>query len=317
MTTLQRMICTLLVLCCCTILDARNVSATNQIIATVDNSIITQRQLDLAINEAHMLLQQQQKKAPPASDLRKLVLKQLINDRVQLQFAKSRHIDATPEETKQFIQQVAKEHHQSTEKIMQMLTQSGYSMEAAQQKMRDQYLITKTQHMVIRPQVNITAEQVKKLQQQFSREQASTNYHLIDLRINLPDQANPAQQLAAQQQANKLRSQAISQQTSLQALAKQQPSNSAIHVADLGTRSAADIPGIFQPSLQLKPGNISQPITASNGIHLLQMVARTAGEPMTEQQAYQLAFQRQFNDRLQQWLNDLREQSYVDIKQDA
>jgi peptidyl-prolyl cis-trans isomerase SurA len=316
-TTIQRIICTLTILCCCTITDARNLATSNQIIATVDNGIITQRQLNLATNEAHALLKQQQKPAPSANELRKVVLAQLINDSVQLQFAKSHHIEASPEEANQFIQQVAKEHHQSTDNIIQLLTQSGYSKEGAQQKLRDQLLITKTQRMVIAPQITITADQIKALQHQWSRQQASTNYHLMDLRIALPDQANPAQQRAAEQQANKLRSQAISKQTSLQALAKQQPSNSAIHVVDLGTRAATEIPSIFQPGLQLKPGEISQPITANNGIHLLQMVARTGGESMTKQQAYQLAFQRQFEDRLQRWLNDLREQSYIDIKKDA
>jgi peptidyl-prolyl cis-trans isomerase SurA len=305
------LICVLTMLCCCTITHAR---IENRMVATVGNHIITSQQLQNSINEAKAMLTQHKQQPPSDGKLRTMMLQQMINETIQLQFAKARDIKASQEETDQFIENVAAENKQSPADIITMLTDSGYSPEQARQKMQDQWLLVKTQRMVIAPQVAITPAQTKQIQQQFAAQQPPTSYHLGDLLIALPEQPTAAQHDTAQQQAKHLRQQALSQSVSLEQLAQQQPATSPAHFSDLGVRPADDIPDAFQPALSLQTSDISQPIAADNGIHVLQMLARHDAQTMSAQQAYQWLYQQQFTERLTAWIETLRADSYIDIK---
>tara|TARA_A100001015_G_scaffold186405_1_gene207496 strand:+ start:1031 stop:1969 length:939 start_codon:yes stop_codon:yes gene_type:complete len=311
MTFTQRLICVLTLLCCCTITHAR---LENHMVATVGNQIITSQQLQNNINEAKAILVERKQQPPSDHKLRTMILQQMIDETIQLQFAKARGIEATQEETDQFIENVAAENKQNPADIITMLTDSGYSPEQARQKMQDQWLLVKTQRMVIAPQVTITPAQTKQIQQQFAAQQPPTSYHLGDLLIALPEQATAAQRDAAHQQAEHLRQQALSESVGLEELAQQQPATSTARYTDLGVRPANDIPGVFHTALSLQTSDISQPIAADNGIHVLQMLARHDAQTMSPQQAYQWLYQQQFTEHLAAWIETLRADSYIDIK---
>lgn len=320
MTTLQRL-CILTILCFSTMIHATDAPAppphNNRIVAIVGNSVITQHQLNLAMHEAQTLLQQQKRPLPNDPELHHIILSQLINNRVQSQLAQSNHIHASDKETQAFIDQIAKQNHQHIKDIMDLLYQSGYTKKEAMQKMQEQLIIHETEEMAINPKINVLDTQVQQLQKQYANEQPEASYHLTDLRITLPEQAKPEARQATQKKAEALRSQAMSQHISLQEIAAKNAHDSTMSFQDLGVRQASDIPGIFHDSLTLDSGAISLPIMASNGYHLLQMVGRKRPMALSKQQAYQILYQRQFSEQLQRWLNELRDQTYVEIKPDV
>jgi peptidyl-prolyl cis-trans isomerase SurA len=68
----------------------------------------------------------------------------------------------------------------------------------------------------------------------------------------------------------------------------------------------------------LSAGNISEPIKTSSGYHLLKVVDRVAQRQVNLEDDWdaleELARQKKVSDRLEAWLNDLREEIYVDIR---
>lgn len=80
-------------------------------------------------------------------------------------------------------------------------------------------------------------------------------------------------------------------------------------------------PNVFTPSfrdtaLRLNAGEISQPFRSNFGWHIMKMLdKRTTDttEQANEQRAQQLIYQRKFNDEAQSWLNELREDAYIEI----
>jgi peptidyl-prolyl cis-trans isomerase SurA len=80
-------------------------------------------------------------------------------------------------------------------------------------------------------------------------------------------------------------------------------------------------PNIYAPAfrdtaLRLEKGQISEPFRSTFGWHIMKMVdKRTTDttEQTNEKRARQIIYNRKFNDEAQSWLNELREDAYIEI----
>jgi peptidyl-prolyl cis-trans isomerase SurA len=77
------------------------------------------------------------------------------------------------------------------------------------------------------------------------------------------------------------------------------------------------VPEFERAYSSLKPGEISQPIRTAFGYHLIQVLERRTADMSPErlrQQARQALRERKSDDAYQQWLRQLRDQTYVDMR---
>lgn len=93
--------------------------------------------------------------------------------------------------------------------------------------------------------------------------------------------------------------------------------SSASRGGDLGWMSPGQLVGEFERAMaQLKPGEVSQPVQTRFGVHLIQVVNRRSKDVGDERQrlaARQQIHARKAEERLQQWLRELRDQAYVEV----
>ena len=93
--------------------------------------------------------------------------------------------------------------------------------------------------------------------------------------------------------------------------------SSAKEGGNLGWMTPGQLVGEFEDAMnQLKPGEISQPVQTRFGVHLIQVVERRTKDIGDQQQrlnARQQIHQRKAEERMQQWLRELRDQAYVEI----
>ena len=94
---------------------------------------------------------------------------------------------------------------------------------------------------------------------------------------------------------------------------------SASNGGDMEWVSPGDTVPEFDRAMQNTPiGSISQPIRTQFGWHILQVLDRRQqdmGERMQDAQARQILFRRKFEEELQNWLREIREEAYVEIKE--
>ena len=82
------------------------------------------------------------------------------------------------------------------------------------------------------------------------------------------------------------------------------------------------LPGQFVPEFeammtQIDIGDISMPFRSQFGWHILQVLERRRedmSEQMLRSQARNLLHKRRYEEELQTWLREIRDQAYVDIK---
>ncbi|WP_346350925.1 peptidylprolyl isomerase SurA [Oceanimonas sp. AH20CE76] len=92
---------------------------------------------------------------------------------------------------------------------------------------------------------------------------------------------------------------------------------SAVNGGDLGWASPELYVSSFRDTVtQLQPGELSAPFRSEHGWHLVRLEdkrVQDATEQATEQRAYQLIFNRRFNEEVQTWLDELKDQAYIRI----
>ncbi|WP_116475668.1 peptidylprolyl isomerase SurA [Zobellella maritima] len=108
-------------------------------------------------------------------------------------------------------------------------------------------------------------------------------------------------------------------QATMASLAEQysEDPGSAINGGDLGWAAPEMYVSTFRDTVnQLEVGQLSEPFRSEHGWHLVRLDDRRvldATEQATEQRAYQLIFNRRFNEEVQTWLDELRDEAYIRI----
>jgi peptidyl-prolyl cis-trans isomerase SurA len=287
-------------------------AAGNRIVAIVNDHVITQQALNHAIIDAQHMAKAHHQALPRGRELHQMILNQLISQRLVLDFAKDHEITVTTKEVARFTARVAQQQKLSVAQYRAKMHKIGISGERLDKKMRDQLLLIKTQQLVIGPQITISDAQIKQLQEQFAHQQNRQHIHLLDLKFSLPDNASPEQIKAAIRYAQHLRQKAIKNKDNLASLAKKHAS-STVHFTDLGTLTPNQIPVLYLPIVaRLNAQQISNPISAPNGVHLIQRLG-TATKTLSADQARDILRQRQFNETLETWVDTLRAEAYVKI----
>ena len=132
------------------------VTPLNRIVAVVNDEIITQTELDSAIDQFQQQLIANKDAPPPPNKLRDEVLQQLINYHLQKQMAARYDIKPTDEELDQTIEQIAKSHNMTVEQLKQQLQAQHLNYTEFRQKLYDQLVINKLQQQMVMGKVKVT-----------------------------------------------------------------------------------------------------------------------------------------------------------------
>lgn len=125
----------------------------------------------------------------------------------------------------------------------------------------------------------------------------------------------------AKEVLDKYRRQILNGDKDFAELAKQHSEDpgSAIKGGELGWADPSlYVPAFKDEVLRLEMREISQPFRSVHGWHIVQLIGkRTADitDQANKQRAYQIIFNRRFNEEREAWVNELREEAYIQIMQ--
>ena len=92
---------------------------------------------------------------------------------------------------------------------------------------------------------------------------------------------------------------------------------SAVQGGDLGWASADIYDPAFRDQVNhLQRGELSQPFRSSHGWHIVQLTDRRkqdATDESMKNRAYQIIYNRRFTEEAQTWLDELRDEAYINI----
>lgn len=262
----------------------------NRVVAVVNNSVITQSELNEATFKAKQSLAASNN--PNAIDNTKLqqqVLQNLINEKLILSLAKQAHIQVSDDQVNAAIERIAAGNHLTISQLKQALQQHGLTYEGYSKMIHNQMLMHQVEQAAIGAKVTVTPATMAAAKKQLaSMAGAQQQYHVLD---NVSSTKTTAEQnMLAMKQGKTVSS-----------------------TNDLGWQAANTLPNLFLTQLKnMSAGDIVGPLKAPNGYHVIKLVG-VRGPQLTDAQLKNIAYQMEFQKAADAWLQKMRKTAYIKI----
>lgn len=279
--TLASLVLSLVPLCA---VQAQTARAADYIVAVVNSEPITNSELGAEVLRVTHNLQQQKQPVPPATELRKLVLERLINERAQLQLAAETGI-RTDAATVDFAEQaVARQGGMDVNELHKRLAQEGTTVEAFRARLRDQQTLERLYEREVGNRNRVSEQDLDQYLadlQANNKDPFAQDINLAQLLVAVPEKASAEQAATLFLQAKKLLDR-IRNGESFEALVQQYSAADRKNDGQLGLRRGDRYPAIFVLATKDVPvGGVSEVVRSGAGFHILKVVERRAPEKLT------------------------------------
>lgn len=292
----------------------------DQVVAIVNDDVISRSELDHAINNARMMLTSEHTSSPSSSILQKQVLDQLINKKLQLQIAKQSGIDVTDKDLNAAIHRIAESNHISIEELFDHINQDGMSTSEYKHEIHDQMTMQRLQQQEVASKISVSDDEIANFIRSRSWQMnATSEYHLQDILIPLSDTPSSDDVTTAKKRADAVLTK-LNKGLSFDAAAQAESGGSqALQGGDLGWRKLPEIPSAFAEQVaSMKPNQIVGPIQTPNGFHIIRLaeVRQVKGKDNapSRKQIETMLLQQKFEEAVQNWSSKLRGQAFVVTK---
>jgi peptidyl-prolyl cis-trans isomerase SurA len=301
------------------------VTPLDSIVAVVNDDVILKSELDEAMKQAIDTLKSRNVAMPPQEILQQQVLESLVVKRLQLVMAQRMNLTVDDQRLNQALEAFARRNGMnSLSALKKSLEKQGKDYNRFREDVREEITLSDLHQRMVGPLVNVSEQEIDNFLANLQAQgQMEVEYHLAHILIATPQAASSEQIAAIQKKAEgvlaSLRSGADFARTAVE---KSQGSN-ALTGGDMGWIKAQQLPSLFSnvvPSMH--PGEISDLIRSTSGFHIIKLVdvrtntARSHGTDIKQmqEQARQAIYQRKFQEQMEQWLRQLREEAYVEIR---
>lgn len=294
-----------------------NVQSLDKMVAVINDDVITQSELNHAINNTRLQLTQERAAIPTDDALRKQVLEQLINKKVQLQMAKTMGIQVTDTELDKAIRHIAEQNNMTPQDMYSRINQDGMTTTEYRNEMRSQMIMQRLQQQEVASRITISPHELSNFIRSHTWQMnRSKEYHLQDILIPVSDTPSPQELSAAKKRANEILAQ-LKHGTKFEDVAQTDSSGSnALQGGDLGWRKIAEIPSAFSERVtSMKDNQLSGPIQTPNGYHIIRLLGVRTGEghqPKPDRKVIEsLLLQQKFEEAVQNWVSKIRGQAFI------
>lgn len=290
-------------------------------IAIVNRTVITESELMNESRDIVRNLSAQGIQLPPANQLYKQVLEQMILKQAQEDLASQLGIRIRDEEVNERLQAIAQQNNLDLTTLRQRLeTQEPGSFTRLRDSVRDELSIEELRNQEVVQRIRVTPEEVKNfVNRKIGNTGNTTRYKVQHLLIALPESPTPEQISTTRDKAKMVWQNLKNGDDFAQLAIRYSADSKALSGGDLGWLETSELPGFLEDTIVgLGEGNISEPVQSGLGFHIVKVNGIEKNSNTTipadvEQQAIRVLRQQKGNSLYEQWLRRVRDEAYVNI----
>lgn len=263
-----------LALACCmsTLQAAPAIEAIDQIVAVVNDEVITRGELEQRYQVAVQQLRRQNIQQPPRNLLLKQTLERMVTERALLQHAKNTGIRLEPLQIERTIERIAQQNNLGIEGLKQALARDGISFERFRENISNEMLIARARERQVESKLNISDAEIDSYLQSQSTLGHDEEFHISHILVTVPENASPEQTQERRERAQKILDELGKGVDFAQLSASYSDAPNALDGGILGWRNAGQIPTLFLDALRnLKPGEVTELLKSPNGFHVIKL----------------------------------------------
>lgn len=265
------------------------VTGMDRIVAVVDQSVITEHELQERIRIVSAQLEKQGAKLPEQGVLEKQILERLIVDRLQLDYAAQTGLRVDDGQLDKTIQRIAEQNKLSVAEFQKALEADGINFRKFREDIRNEVIIAKLREREVDNRINVTEAEVDNfLTTQSSRQDAQDEFELSHILIRTPEDSTPEQLQKLRAKAEQALKQLQGGTDFAQVSASFSDAPNALEGGGLGWKTSTQVPALFLDALKtMQPGQVSPILRSPNGFHILKMTNRRGGSsPLVIEQTH-------------------------------
>lgn len=248
------------------------------IVAIVNQELVTAGELESRLNQVRENARRANAQLPPAEALRKQVLDALIDERVQITFARDSGQRVDDTELERAVANVAAQNQLTPAQLRERLRREGVDYLRFRNNVRDQLLLERTREREVQSRIRVTDTEIENwLDAQRASAGAATEFNIAQVLVTVPEGASPS--VVAERRARAEAAQArIRGGEAFDAVAREvSEDTNRTKGGEIGARPAERLPDIFVTAVRpLAAGEVSPTLLRSGaGFHILKLLSRT------------------------------------------
>jgi peptidyl-prolyl cis-trans isomerase SurA len=248
-------------------------SPLDHIVAVVNEDVIMKSELENKIYTINEKMKEQGANTPPESILKRQVLNNLIQNRIQLQLAAKIGIKVNDENLNRTISNIAAESQITLEQFREILEKDGYNYEQFREDIRNEIALTQLRKRRVANRIIVSEKEIDNfLTNDNSQSIFQTEMRLSHILFSLSETAAEDEITQTEQMALKVRDELLTGADFAKIASTVSDGGNAKAGGDLGWRRIDDIPTLFTDYIpDMKVGDISELIRSPSGFHIIKI----------------------------------------------
>lgn len=261
----------------------------DRIVAIVDQTVITEQELESRMRTVTAQLKKQNTELPAENVLRKQILERLISDALQLQYAAQTGLKIDDNQLNKTIERIAEQNQMSVKEFSDALSADGISMTKFRADIRSEITIARLREREVESRVNVSESEIDNfLTTQSSNNENRDEFEISHILIRTPEEGTPEEIQKAKAKVDEAIKLLQEGSSFSKVSASFSDAPNALEGGNLGWKSATQVPTLFLDALKsMQTGEVSQPLRSPNGFHILKLTNKRGGNsPLVIEQTH-------------------------------
>lgn len=252
-----------------TIIDAVHV--------VVNEDVITRLELTQRMQAVVQQLKRQGTQLPERGNLEKQVLERMIQEKLQVQFARESGVQVDDVQLESALQRIAQQNKfESLTAFRAKLEKDGIEFTRFREEIRGEILSVRLREREVDSKLFISDSDIEAyLDNQAKQGKRGEQLHLAHILIVVPEQATAENLRSLQQRAEEALQKLRADAEFAQIAAGYSDARDALQGGQIGWRPSNELPSLFADALAaMKPGQLSDILRSPSGFHILKLIDR-------------------------------------------
>jgi peptidyl-prolyl cis-trans isomerase SurA len=269
--------------------QAEEVVKLDRIVAIVDQTVVTEQELESRIATVTAQLKKQGTELPPENVLRKQILERLITDTLQIQYAAQTGLKVDDNQLDKTIERIAEQNQMTLTEFSEALAKDGVSMRKFRSDIRNEITIARLREREVDGRVNVTESEIDNfLTSQAANTENQDEFEISHILIRTPEEGATEDVQKAKAKVDAAVKELNNGKSFAEVSASFSDAPNALEGGKLGWKSGTQMPALFLDALKtMQVGEVSQPLRSPNGFHVLKLTNKRGGNsPLVIQQTH-------------------------------
>ncbi len=269
--------------------QAAEVVKIDRIVAIVDQTVVTEQELESRIRTVTAQLQKQGTELPAENILRKQILERLISDTLQLQYAAQSGLKVDDSQLDKTIERIAEQNQLTLTEFADALAKDGVSMGKFRADIRNEITIARLREREVDSRINVSESEIDNfLTTQASSNENQDEYEIAHILIRTPEEGATEDVQKAKAKVDEVIKALQAGTNFAKVSASFSDAPNALEGGSLGWKSSTQMPALFLDALKnMQVGTVSEVLRSPNGFHILKLISKRGGSsPLVIEQTH-------------------------------